>query len=128
MGRSRGLPKQAVHCFEVTSSAHRCQHEHWAPDICDETSRCHDADRYRERSPVTHASEIRIPVLMLQGDGDPVVPPAQALAVVEGIRAAGGTVEHHVYEGEAHGFTREDTVLDVYARMETFLRTRVLEA
>lgn len=87
-----------------------------------------DADRYRDRSPVMHASAIRIPTLLLQGDADRVVPPAQAAAVVDAIRAAGGTVEHHVYEGEGHGFAREETVLDMYARTEAFLRTWVLES
>jgi dipeptidyl aminopeptidase/acylaminoacyl peptidase len=87
-----------------------------------------DADRYRDRSPVTHASEIRIPTLVLQGDADRVVPPAQAAALVDAIRAAGGTVEHHVYEGEGHGFSREETILDMYARTEEFLRTWVLES
>jgi dipeptidyl aminopeptidase/acylaminoacyl peptidase len=85
-----------------------------------------DADRYRERSAVTHAGRITVPTLVLQGDADRVVPPAQAEAVVDAIRAAGGTVEHHVYEGEGHGFTREETVLDVYARMEAFLAAHVL--
>ncbi len=85
-----------------------------------------DADRYRERSAVTHAARIRVPTLVLQGDADRVVPPAQAAAVVEAIRSAGGTVEYHLYEGEGHGFAREETVLDVYARMESFLEAQVL--
>jgi len=87
-----------------------------------------DADRYRDRSPVTHAGAIRIPTLVLQGAADRVVPPAQATALVDAIRAAGGTVEHHVYEGEGHGFAREETILDVYARTEAFLRRWVLDS
>ena len=85
-----------------------------------------DADRYRDRSPVMQAGAIRIPTLVLQGDADRVVPPAQALALVAAIRAAGGTVEHHIYEGEGHGFAREETIVDVYARTEAFLREWVL--
>jgi dipeptidyl aminopeptidase/acylaminoacyl peptidase len=85
-----------------------------------------DADRYRERSPVAHAAAIRVPTLVLHGDADRVVPPAQAAAVVDAIRQAGGTVEHHVYEGEGHGFARVDTVLDVYERIESFLQRHVL--
>ncbi len=85
-----------------------------------------DADRYRERSPVTHAASIRVPTLVLQGDADRVVPPAQAAALVDAIRDAGGTVEHHVYQGEGHGFGRVDTVLDVYERIEDFLQRHVL--
>ena len=33
-----------------------------------------DADRYRDRSPVTHAAAIKVPLLVLQGDADKVVP------------------------------------------------------
>jgi len=85
------------------------------------------ADRYRERSPVAHATEIRVPVLVLQGDADTVVPPEQARLVVDAIRGAGGTVEHHVYEGEGHGFRRPETVADALNRTEAFLRRWVLE-
>ncbi len=87
-----------------------------------------DIERYRARSAVTHAGRIAVPTLVLQGDADRVVPPEQAAAVVDAIRASGGTVEHQVYEGEGHGFAREETVLDVYARMEAFLETHVLAA
>jgi dipeptidyl aminopeptidase/acylaminoacyl peptidase len=86
-----------------------------------------DTDRYRDRSPVTHAAAIQVPALVLQGDADRVVPPAQAVELVDAIRRAGGIVEHHVYEGEGHGFSREDTVLDVYARIEAFLARWVLD-
>ncbi len=86
------------------------------------------AGRYRDRSPVTHASEIRVPVLVLQGDADNVVPPDQARLVVDAIRNAGGTVEHHVYEGEGHGFRRPDTIADALDRTDAFLRRWVLEA
>ena len=59
-----------------------------------------------EHSPVTHAAAIRVPLLVLQGDADNVVPPAQAQEVVDTVRGAGGTVEHHVYEGEGHGWAQ----------------------
>ena len=65
------------------------------------------ADRYEARSPVTHGRDITVPVLVLQGDDDKVVPPAQAQLLVDAVRAAGGTVEHHVYAGEGHGFSKE---------------------
>jgi dipeptidyl aminopeptidase/acylaminoacyl peptidase len=79
------------------------------------------ADRYSARSPVTRAPEIGVPVLVLQGADDKVVPPAQAQLLVDSMRAAGGIVEQHVYEGEGHGFAKESTVVDSYARVEAFL-------
>jgi dipeptidyl aminopeptidase/acylaminoacyl peptidase len=86
------------------------------------------AATYRERSPVTHASAITAPLLVLQGDADPVVPPAQAQLLVDAVRAAGGTVEHHVYAGEGHGWSRRDTVQDELERTLAFLERWVVNA
>jgi dipeptidyl aminopeptidase/acylaminoacyl peptidase len=80
-----------------------------------------EADRYRGRSPVTHARSIRVPVLVLQGEDDRAVPPEQAKLVVDAIRAAGGTVEYHSYAGEGHGWSRPETIADSYTRVERFL-------
>lgn len=87
-----------------------------------------DADRYRARSPLTHAGSIRCPLLVLQGGADTVVAPAQARALVEAARAAGVTVEHHEYEGEGHGWRAPATLLDVNERIEAFLTDAVLAA
>jgi dipeptidyl aminopeptidase/acylaminoacyl peptidase len=84
------------------------------------------ADRYEARSPVTRAPDIAVPVLVLQGADDKVVPPAQAQLLVDSMRAAGGTVEQHVYEGEGHGFSKEATIVDSYERIEAFLTRWVL--
>jgi dipeptidyl aminopeptidase/acylaminoacyl peptidase len=86
-----------------------------------------EADRYRERSPVTHAASIRVPLLVLQGDADRVVPPEQAQRLVDAVRHAGGTVDAHVYPGEGHGWSRPETVIDVYERADAFLRRTVLD-
>ncbi len=86
------------------------------------------AAAYRERSPVTHAAAIAAPLLVLQGDADPVVPPAQAQLLVDAVRAAGGTVEHHVYAGEGHGWSRRETVEDELARTWAFLERHVVNA
>jgi dipeptidyl aminopeptidase/acylaminoacyl peptidase len=86
-----------------------------------------DADRYRDRSPVTHAASIRVPLLVLQGDADRVVPPGQAQRLVDAVREAGGDVEAHVYAGEGHGWSRPDTIIDVYGRVDAFLRRTLLD-
>jgi dipeptidyl aminopeptidase/acylaminoacyl peptidase len=84
------------------------------------------AGRYRDRSPVTHAAEITVPVLVLQGSDDKVVPPAQARGMVDAMRAAGTPVEHHEYEREGHGFTRVETITDALERTDDFLTRWVL--
>jgi dipeptidyl aminopeptidase/acylaminoacyl peptidase len=82
---------------------------------------------YRERSPVTHAARITVPLLVLQGDRDTTVPKAQADALVEALRRTGSAVEYHVYEGEGHGWTKPETVSDELERSEKFLTRWVLK-
>lgn len=86
----------------------------------------HALDRYRERSPVTHGASIRVPLLVLQGDADRVVPPDQAEALVQAVADGRGTVEAETYAGEGHGWSRPETVADVYGRIEAFLGRHVL--
>jgi dipeptidyl aminopeptidase/acylaminoacyl peptidase len=84
------------------------------------------ADTWRDRSPLTHAAMLRVPVLVLQGDADPVVPLAQSRAFVDAVAAGGGDATLHVYDGEGHGWTRPATVADALARTDEFLTRRVL--
>ena len=75
---------------------------------------------------MTRAGDISVPVLVLQGADDKVVPPAQAERLVAALRTAGTPVEHHVYEGEGHGWTRPETVQDDLERTDAFLTRWVL--
>ena len=84
------------------------------------------AERYRDRSPVNLASSIRTPLLILQGDADQVVPPAQTQAIADRLRSLGRVVELHLNEGEGHGWGRPETVIDELGRTESFLRRHVL--
>jgi len=63
-----------------------------------------DAERYRERTPVQLAGDIRVPVIFFQGELDAVVVPAQTDAMVDSLRRRGVPVEVHRYAGERHGF------------------------
>lgn len=79
-------------------------------------------DRYRERSPIEHASRCATtPLLILHGDADPVVPLDHSTVFAERVRAAGGEVELHIYEGEGHGFRQRANQLDEYRRIADFL-------
>jgi dipeptidyl aminopeptidase/acylaminoacyl peptidase len=83
-------------------------------------------DRYRERSPINMARGIGGPLLVLHGSADPVVPQAQSDALVGAVRAGGGDVEYHVYEGAGHGWRAPDLVEDELERTWAFLRRAVL--
>ena len=84
--------------------------------------------KYRERSPIHLAHRIRRPLLVLQGADDRVVTRDQSDALVQAVRAAGGTVEYHVYPGEGHGWARAATIRDALSRIDRFLVKQVILA
>jgi dipeptidyl aminopeptidase/acylaminoacyl peptidase len=59
---------------------------------------------YRERSPLHFAHRLSCPIILLQGLEDPVVPPSQAEAFVDALRAKGLPYAYLTFPGEAHGF------------------------
>jgi len=82
--------------------------------------------QYRARSPIEHADRFATtPMLILHGDADPVVPMEQSTVFAERVRAAGGDVELHVYEGEGHGFRQRESQLDEYRRIAGFVARHV---
>ena len=64
---------------------------------------------------MTHTASIRVPLLVLQGDEDEVVPPAQARRWSTGC-TPGAASSRRVYEGEGHGWTRKATIADELER------------
>jgi dipeptidyl aminopeptidase/acylaminoacyl peptidase len=83
-------------------------------------------ETYRERSPLSHASEIRVPVLLLHGSKDDTVPLGQTEELAAAMRASGAMVERHVYEGEGHGWSHAATITDEMERIDAFLSRWVL--
>jgi len=77
--------------------------------------------RYLERSPLSHVDRIDVPVLLLQGADDPVVPPAQAEAIRDALAQRGIPHAYVLYQGEGHGFRRPETVVDVLRQELAFL-------
>ncbi|WJL95301.1 prolyl oligopeptidase family serine peptidase [Microbacterium sp. ET2] len=76
---------------------------------------------YLERSPLTHAHRIQVPVLLLQGADDAVVPPSQSEAIRDALRAGGVPHAYVLYPGEGHGFRRSETVVDMVRSELAFL-------
>ena len=68
-------------------------------------------DLYRERSPLFHADHIRVPLLVLQGLEDEVVPPNQSELIVDALKANGVPVAYLAFEGEQHGFRKAETIV-----------------
>ncbi|WP_460801717.1 alpha/beta hydrolase family protein [Microbacterium sp. GXF6406] len=76
---------------------------------------------YIDRSPLTHADRIDVPVLLLQGADDRVVPASQSEAIRDALAERDIDHEYVLYPGEGHGFRRAETVVDSMERELTFL-------
>jgi dipeptidyl aminopeptidase/acylaminoacyl peptidase len=83
-------------------------------------------EHYRDRSPCNYVESITSPLLILQGDADEVVPPAQSRSIADRLKALGRVVEYHEYPGEGHGWSKPETIIDEFSRIEDFLRRHVL--
>jgi dipeptidyl aminopeptidase/acylaminoacyl peptidase len=68
------------------------------------------ADLYRERSPIHFSDRLERPLLLLQGLDDKVVPPNQAEVMVEALDRKGIPHAYIAFEGEGHGFRRQENV------------------
>ncbi len=73
---------------------------------------------YAERSPQWHVDGIDVPVLLLQGSEDRVVPPEQSRGMAQALRERGVRVEYVEFDGEGHGFRGADAI---QASLETEL-------
>jgi len=63
-----------------------------------------EKDRYFQRSPINFIADIDCPLLVFQGLEDKVVPPNQAQAMVDAVRAKGHEVRYITFADEGHGF------------------------
>ena len=76
---------------------------------------------YLERSPLGHTEGFRVPVLLLQGADDAVVPPSQAEAIRDALADKGVPHAYVLYDGEGHGFRRAENVIHALESELAFL-------
>jgi dipeptidyl aminopeptidase/acylaminoacyl peptidase len=60
--------------------------------------------RFRERSPISRADDIRCPLLVIQGELDKIVPPDQSEVMVAGLQRNGVPHAYLSFPDEQHGF------------------------
>jgi dipeptidyl aminopeptidase/acylaminoacyl peptidase len=85
----------------------------------------HDWVLLRAISPLHHAENIDVPLLVVHGELDSNVPLGEALQIVAALRALGRPVEYLQLEGEGHEYRRASSRKLLIERMLTFL-TRTL--
>ncbi|TWE11644.1 S9 family peptidase [Rudaeicoccus suwonensis] len=76
---------------------------------------------YVERSPINHVDDLDCAMLLLQGADDKVVPPNQATAMADAVRAKGKPVALQIYDGEGHGFRDATNIRASYEAMLSFM-------
>ncbi len=85
-----------------------------------------DAERYQRRTPLLHASNIKVPVIFFQGELDVVVVPEQTRSMLDALQANGIHAEGHFYPSERHGFRTASNLAHALEEEWKFYR-RVLE-
>ena len=71
-------------------------------------------DLWLERSPILHVERISVPMLILQGLDDKVVPPSQAEQIVAALEAKGIPHAYLAFAGEGHGLRKAENIRRAY--------------
>ncbi len=72
-------------------------------------------------SPLTHAADIKVPLLIAQGQNDPRVVEAESRQIVEALKAKDIPVSYVLFPDEGHGFARPENNIAFFAVAEAFL-------
>jgi dipeptidyl aminopeptidase/acylaminoacyl peptidase len=80
-----------------------------------------EKDMLAERSPLSAADQIKIPVLVAQGANDVRVKQAEAEQIVAAMRRNGVPHEYLLFGDEGHGLARPKNRERYYAAAERFL-------
>jgi dipeptidyl aminopeptidase/acylaminoacyl peptidase len=76
---------------------------------------------YLASSPLYDVEKVKMPMLILHGLLDDVVPPEASEEWVDALKRHDKTFEYKTYADEPHGILRCDNQLDAYTRIERFL-------
>lgn len=80
-----------------------------------------DAERLKAQSPLYSAQNIKVPLLVIQGENDPRVNKNESDQIVVALRDLGRSPEYIVAPDEGHGFQRRENRLAMFAAIEKFL-------
>lgn len=90
------------------------------------TGKTYDQDQnmYKNASPINYATAQSPPTIILQGDADNVVPPAQSTALAATLENLKVTNQLVVYAGAGHGWTGTN-LQDSYVKIKAFIEKNV---
>jgi dipeptidyl aminopeptidase/acylaminoacyl peptidase len=76
---------------------------------------------YGRANVLTQVEKIRTPLLVMHGENDPQVPPANSAVFVKALREHHKTVFYFTYPNELHGFAQPAHRLDAWQKQLAFL-------
>jgi dipeptidyl aminopeptidase/acylaminoacyl peptidase len=82
-----------------------------------------DDPKLDDISPIKHVDKVSIPILLIHGKDDTVVPISQSEDMADALKAAGKQVEFVKLEGEDHWLSRSETRLQMLEATVKFLET-----
>lgn len=80
-----------------------------------------DTVRLKQYSPLLHASNIKKPLMVLQGANDPRVLKIESDEVVAAVKKNDVPVEYVVFPDEGHGFVKKENEIKGYGQILSFL-------
>ncbi len=98
-----------------------------------ELQRAHIGDPAQSRqlldkvSPLKHAADVQVPLLIAHGDEGTRVLPSQSRDMVKALQALGNPVEWKLFEGEGHGLNRSNDRIRYYQAVLDFLQRAIGE-
>ncbi len=80
-----------------------------------------------EISPLTHVSDLKIPLVVVTGSNDPRVKPSESYQMVEAVRKNGGPVWHLIAANEGHGYQKKENQDFEFLTRLTFWQATLLK-
>lgn len=80
-----------------------------------------DEEIYLKRSPINETKELKVPVLLLQGDQDTVVDADTTIEYAKRLRMHNKNTSLCIFAGEGHGFNQETTIKNETKEIVNFL-------
>jgi dipeptidyl aminopeptidase/acylaminoacyl peptidase len=84
-----------------------------------------DKERLERTAPENFIERVRAPVFMAYGQNDPRVPVEHGWRLEAALKKAGKPYEIFVKDDEGHGFRKEGNAIELYQKVDEFLRRHV---
>lgn len=79
-----------------------------------------EKDLWISRSPLNSVDKITSPLIIFQGEDDPIVPKNQSILIYEALKSRGIPTEIYIYPGEEHGFRQAANIIHSLERESEF--------